>query len=105
MIDDLPRPAADALYRIAQESLNNVRKHAKASFVHVLLNCSSAGQIWMKIADDGVGIELKPEAGSAGMGLLGMAERARALGGELRVKRGHDGDERSGTTVTAKVAV
>jgi len=108
LIDDLSQPAADTLYRIAQEALNNVRKHAKASFVHVLLDSSSAGQILMTISDDGIGIESRLDggsAGSSGLGLSGMAERARALGGELRVERGHHGDERTGTTVAVKVPV
>lgn len=99
--DRLPGPVTEALYRIAQESLNNVRKHARASFVHVVLDVSEPSRVTLSVSDDGVGLP-EAERGS-GQGLRGMAERAAALGATLTIERGHPGDPTRGTTVTALV--
>ena len=82
----LPRDAELALFRIAQEALNNVRKHAQASAVELLLDFRN-GNIKMTVADNGAGFELPPAtddlAVSGKLGLIGMQERARLLGGTL----------------------
>jgi signal transduction histidine kinase len=76
---------ATTIFRIFQEALTNVARHADASEVQVSLVLDH-GNIRLDVADDGVGI---PEVGrrSDTLGLLGMRERARSLGGECTVSR------------------
>ena len=70
-----------AVYRIAQEALANVARHADASRVEIALASSGRG-VALTVRDDGRGFE--PNGGSRrGLGLDGMAERARLIGGEL----------------------
>ena len=71
-----------AVYRVAQEALTNAMRHARASAVRVALTCD-AGGLRLSVQDDGCGMDLA-EA-TRGLGLLGAAERAAALGGELQV--------------------
>jgi PAS domain S-box-containing protein len=87
------------LYRIAQESLNNVYKHAKASRVDVILELRK-DEIVLIVEDDGIGfnVNAKP-AKDKGMGLGGMRERAALLGGTLDL----ESDKGKGTTVFARV--
>jgi signal transduction histidine kinase len=70
-----------ALYRIAQEALNNVVKHAQAGQVELVLNSDGAA-IDMTIGDDGRGFET-PTAGTGRFGLGNMRQRAEALGGRV----------------------
>ncbi len=81
------------LFRIVQEALINVAKHAGATAVTVSLARTPAG-IELKVSDDGRGIAperlARPAAGS-GWGLTIMAERARTLGGEMRIEGGDQG--------------
>ena len=74
------------LLRIVQEALNNVRKHAQASSVRVVLTASPKG-IGVRIQDDGQGFAYDETrlAEDRHFGLVGMRERAFCLGGELRV--------------------
>jgi signal transduction histidine kinase len=72
------------LYRIAQEALNNVLKHAHASRVTVRLDAAD-GHAALEIADDGVGFDPSLRGGD-GFGLPGMRERVERLGGTLRVE-------------------
>jgi signal transduction histidine kinase len=80
----LPVAIEEGLYRIAQEALNNVLKHAHALTITVSLSQSDK-LVTMEIADDGVGFELERVKGQGGMGLPAMQERAAALGGRLAV--------------------
>jgi PAS domain S-box-containing protein len=81
----LDRTVATTAFRICQEALTNVARHAKATRVDVTLRIK-AGQLELEIADDGVGVpERTNTIGS--LGLLGMRERARRLGGECEVRR------------------
>jgi signal transduction histidine kinase len=77
------------LFRIAQEALNNVRKHAQASSVTIRVEGSN-NQIKMTITDDGQGFNVPVKIDgmvSAGrLGLMGMYERARLLNGSLKIK-------------------
>lgn len=73
-----------ALYRVAQEGLTNVLRHARASAVQVRLGRSAQGELQLSIEDDGRGMDLA--AATRGLGLLGAAERAAALGGELDLR-------------------
>jgi signal transduction histidine kinase len=72
-----------ALFRIAEEALNNTLKHAHASTVQVLLRAEN-GQVELEIVDNGRGFDPdgKPQGG---MGLANMRERAAALGGRLEL--------------------
>jgi len=87
---EFPRPAAEvetAIFRIIQEALTNVFRHSEAHKVWISL-AQSNGTISVAVRDDGKGIDtdiaaLRPE--SVGIGLGGMKQRARELGGELRL--------------------
>lgn len=95
--DTAPTPPPDvalAAYRILQEALNNVARHAGSNHVQVALRLR-AGQLILTITDDGRG--LKPGTHQPGRGLRGMQERAEAFGGTFQVASRAG----SGTTVTA----
>ncbi|HEY6152057.1 MAG TPA: GAF domain-containing sensor histidine kinase [Gaiellaceae bacterium] len=94
----LPEEVETALYRIVQESLTNVVKHAHASRVSVLLTRRN-GSVAAVVEDDGRGFDLS-EVPDGGFGLLGMRERVAALGGRLELESGE-----SGTTIVAEVPV
>jgi two-component system nitrate/nitrite sensor histidine kinase NarX len=74
--------------RIVQESLANIRKHAKAHTIRVLLRCRGPGQYLILVEDDGVGFEGAAPKGNPGehIGLSIMEERARRVGGELSIE-------------------
>ena len=88
----LPPDAATLIFRIAQESLSNIRSHAAASRVHLEL-LALEGQCELSVEDDGRGFDVG--AARSGYGILGMEERARALGGTLVL----DSSPGHGTTV------
>jgi two-component system CheB/CheR fusion protein len=85
----LSSEAETMLYRVAQEALNNVFKHAHASRVDVVLEANSQG-ITLVIEDDGIGFDPaatdKADKPLTGIGLIGMRERAALLGGTLQVE-------------------
>jgi signal transduction histidine kinase/ligand-binding sensor domain-containing protein len=83
-----------ALFRIVQESLNNIVKHAEATEVHIALKRGEGG-IRLTIRDNGKGVSVEGE----GFGLSGMKERARILGGSLEIRS----DAGKGTVVEVKV--
>lgn len=98
----LPPGVETELLRIAQEALTNIRRHAAgASEVAVRLRVSR-GVILLSITDDGPGLpsSLGQRPGGGGQGIPGMRERARALGGTLRI--GPRGDK-SGVRIAARV--
>jgi PAS domain S-box-containing protein len=73
-----------AVFRILQESLTNVARHAHARSVEI--RCGArGGHLVLEVADDGVGIPPGQARGPASLGLLGMRERARGVGGEIDV--------------------
>ena len=77
------------LYRIAQEALNNVVKHAKASKVDVMLEFGKRDLVLM-IEDNGRGFDQKAVSSGkkkGGLGLIGMRERSTMLGGTLEIRR------------------
>ena len=94
--DDVPRDARRALYRIVQEALTNVARHSSANRVRVVLECS-LDLVVLEVADDGVGVAPGMIENPGSLGLVGMRERATALGADFRVE-GHPG---RGTTVRA----
>lgn len=81
----LDRQLATAVFRIFQEALTNVTRHAGATHVDVRL-WLERGNLRLDVADDGVGVpEIAPRAST--LGLLGMRERARRCGGECAIRR------------------
>jgi two-component system, chemotaxis family, sensor kinase Cph1 len=92
-----------SLYRIVQEALNNVLKHAKARNVNVLLQRQDRHLILI-IEDDGTGIKQKPndaKKGRAGLGLVGMRERAALMNGTLQV----ESRQGKSTTILARIPI
>jgi two-component system, NarL family, sensor histidine kinase UhpB len=91
---DLPPLSDDselAVYRVAQESLTNVARHADASWVEIALQ-PGPDSVVLRIIDDGRGIPTPdPFALNGHGGLRGMRERALLVGGALAVKRGREG--------------
>jgi signal transduction histidine kinase len=92
-------PAVEAaLYRIVQEALTNVVKHAGASRVDVRVVEDADGVVELAISDDGAGFDTEAEP-TEGFGLIGMRERAELVGGALTVARG----PRGGTIVRSSI--
>jgi signal transduction histidine kinase len=97
----LPEEMQSELFRIAQEALTNVRKHAMAKNVFIRLKYLPK-QIFLSIRDDGIGIPKRPKGRvPRGYGLSTMRERAQRIGGTFRLEPG----ERGGTTVQVKVSL
>jgi PAS domain S-box-containing protein len=90
----LPAPVEDVLYRIAQEAIHNVVKHARAHEVTVRVS-SPSDLVRLEIIDDGIGFHRREGVG--GLGLPGMAARAENRGGSVTVESARGG----GTIVTA----
>lgn len=89
---DLPQLSSDAelaVYRVAQESLTNVARHAQASRVELSLE-AGPGSVVLAVVDDGRGFDESTAENGSG-GLRGMRERAILVGGALAVKRGRGG--------------
>lgn len=95
--DELDPNWSIALYRIAQEALTNVTRHARASTVRVELTREDEG-IRLRIIDNGVGIPEGAATRPKSHGLVGMRERMRQIGGAIRFG---PGDGESGTIVDA----
>lgn len=99
-IPRLQQDAEMALFRISQEALTNVLKHAKATAVRVTLGVD-ADSVSLTIADDGCGFDVQSRLNqvSQGLGLLIMQERLRAVAGSLRI----ESQPGAGTLVLARV--
>ena len=95
---DLSLDHATALFRIFQEALTNIAKHAKATRVTVRLQLLRR-QISLTIADNGVGIGQSDRLKPGSFGLRGMSERAKALGGTMEMSQVRGG----GAMVTIKI--
>lgn len=104
--DDLDPAWSIALYRIAQEALTNVTRHARARSVQVQL-LREAGGIRLRIMDDGIGMPAGAASRPKSHGLVGMRERMRQVGGVVRIgprdttHPGQSGIEQPGETATA----
>ncbi|HEY3707478.1 MAG TPA: CheR family methyltransferase [Terracidiphilus sp.] len=96
--ESLPHEASIAMYRIAQEALRNVAKHAGKTHVKVMLSGTDDG-LQLKIMDFGLGFDREAEPAAPGLGMISMQERARLAGGTLDVQSalGH------GTTITVEI--
>lgn len=97
-VDRLGPGTESTVYRLVQEALTNVSKHAAAS--HVWLRIALSGEnVEISVRDDGVGFD--PDAKAEGFGLIGMRERATLAGGELEVYSAQD----RGTAIRAMIPI
>src|SRR6185369_13965755 len=100
----LPPPIATAVYRIVQEALNNVLKHAEANRVSVLLELRY-NQLRTIVEDDGRGFDVEAVSFASdrghGLGILGMQERVAAVGGNLEI----ESHAAAGTTLVTRIPV
>jgi signal transduction histidine kinase len=98
--DRLPADVESALYRIIQEALTNVARHANASRVDIVIENHPEGMI-MVIEDDGIGFSPEEKLQLSRIGLLGMRERAEMLGGKLLIESAPG----MGTTLRVEIPV
>ena len=91
--DDLPDEHKTCIYRVVQEALNNSARHANARNLQVVVK-NEGDRVVFSVRDDGRGFDKRFVRG---LGLLGMEERVRRLGGELRI----DSEMGRGTTISA----
>ncbi|HKJ76444.1 MAG TPA: ATP-binding protein, partial [Gammaproteobacteria bacterium] len=99
---EAPKAVGTTAYRVVQEALTNVAKHADAGSVTIRLQgghttADGGRALWVEVTDDGRGID--PETTVSGFGMLGMRERVHAVGGELDLES-RPGE---GTTVRARL--
>ena len=104
IVNRLPKEVELALFRVLQESLTNVHRHAGAKSIEVVLTCS-AGHVALSVIDDGAGISSEVltrflSGRASGVGLAGMRERLAELDGTLEVER-----RPHGTAVRATIPV
>ncbi|HUR57787.1 MAG TPA: ATP-binding protein [Opitutaceae bacterium] len=100
-IDDanLPHDFTTVFFRIFQETLTNIIRHAKATRVEVQLEEADDDHLVMKVHDNGRGISEEDQVKTTSFGLVGMRERAMLVGGEVTLQ----GAPGKGTTVTLRV--
>ena len=96
--EGIPAEPALCLFRIAQESLRNVSRHAGASVVDVALHAERDG-LALRVRDNGCGFDASSDSGRVSLGLASMRERVRLLGGSIEV----DSEPGHGTAVHAWV--
>ena len=97
---DLPQEHATALFRILQEILTNITRHANATLVKIEMTKTSE-EIRLVVSDDGVGISEEQIRNPKSLGLLGMRERAMIYGGSVTVT----GQPGGGTTVKVRMPI
>jgi PAS domain S-box-containing protein len=97
---DLPDPYATAVFRIMQEALNNVARHAHASTVDVTLDLSDA-EVTLRVRDNGCGFALADPRKPNSFGLVGLRERAHLLDGNITV----DTAPGKGTTIEVRIPI
>jgi len=98
--NEVPEPLKIIIYRIVQESLNNIAKHSEADAVQITLDSTEAG-FALAVTDNGCGFDLRTaldrESHAGGMGLGGMQERAELYNGRFEIVS----DKGKGTTIRA----
>jgi two-component system sensor histidine kinase UhpB len=97
-VPDVRGEVAIIVYRVTQEALANILKHAEASHAAVTMRMEGE-QLRLQVQDDGWGFPANAAASDRGLGLIGMRERVQAVGGTLTVASGFA----AGTTVTASL--
>jgi len=100
----LPSAVEIAVYRVVQEALSNIRKHADASKVNLRLQFQE-DKVVVEVRDNGQGFDLSQTLNSAvsvgHVGLLGMRQRAEMLGGDIRIKASKE----AGTAITLSLPI
>jgi signal transduction histidine kinase len=96
----IPRDPALCLFRVAQEALGNIGRHARARQVEISVREVDGG-LQLAVRDDGCGFDPAAQRGSPSLGLASMRERVHLLGGELDI----DSAPGHGTTILAWVPV
>jgi two-component system sensor histidine kinase UhpB len=99
----LPAEVETILFRIVQEALSNVARHAQAAQVTVSLD-QVENQVWLTVCDDGAGFDpaqLPTDETGRGLGLVGMRERAALVGGTCQI----ESQPGQGTCVTASLPI
>jgi signal transduction histidine kinase len=96
----IPPDASLCLYRIAQESLQNVVKHSGSNHASVELS-GTADMFRLRVSDDGVGFEPGTVSGNDGLGLVSMRERLLLVGGKMVI----DSRPSGGTRIDVRVPV
>jgi signal transduction histidine kinase len=94
----LSKDRATAAFRIFQETLTNIVRHAGATRVNILLGASH-GKLSLEVQDNGKGVTSRDLSGAKSLGLLGMRERAVMLDGEVTIV----GRRGKGTTVRLRI--
>ena len=89
-----------AIFRIFQEALTNILRHARATAVEVVMR-EEDGEFILTIGDNGRGITENEKSGTLSLGILGMRERAHLIGAEFEI----NGIEGKGTSVMLRVPV
>ncbi|HEY9842549.1 MAG TPA: response regulator [Candidatus Obscuribacterales bacterium] len=97
---DVPPELATTLFRICQEALTNVMRHAQARSVQIRLLCED-GEIRLRISDDGVGIPAGRAEHPMSLGLMGMRERVQPWNGQIQIL----GSPGQGTEIRVRIAV
>ncbi|HYY58133.1 MAG TPA: MHYT domain-containing protein [Pyrinomonadaceae bacterium] len=97
---DLSREQSTAVFRIFQEALTNVLRHARADRVDITMK-EEDGELVLKISDNGRGITEEEKSGQRTLGLLGMRERAHLAGGKVEIT----GVEGEGTVLTVRIPI
>jgi signal transduction histidine kinase len=97
---DLTREQSTAVFRIFQEALTNVARHAQATEVEISLE-EEADQFVLTVTDNGRGIKPNEPSGTQSLGLVGMRERAHLVRGEVSI----NGSRGRGTMVVVRIPV
>jgi signal transduction histidine kinase len=99
-IDILDKESSTAIFRILQETLTNVARHAKATNVNISMR-EEGEEIVLEVRDNGKGITARQSSHPKSFGLMGIRERAQVLGGKVEIH----GIQGKGTTVTVRIPI
>ena len=97
---DLNQEQSTAVFRILQETLTNILRHAQATSVDIKMK-KEAGEFILTISDNGRGITEEEKSGQLSLGIVGMRERSHLVGGKIHIA----GVERKGTVVTVRIPI
>jgi two-component system, NarL family, sensor histidine kinase UhpB len=95
---DLSKEQSTAIFRIFQEAMTNVLRHAQATQVNILIK-EDKGELVFGVSDNGRGITESEKQETSSLGLLGMRERAHSIGARIEI----EGIEGQGTTLTVRL--